>query len=134
MNMRFPPQLRSLAPRANPHRGAISLTLPSGELCLQMTLAALAELEAELASGSTAALLRKVGEEGLNAKETQQVLVAALRGGGAVNPAASVEALRQCIGVQGLFSLALQVLLITFTPTQRSESLQSGEAAFRAPK
>lgn len=67
---------------ANPMRGEVALVLDGRPHVARLTLAALAELEAELQADGLTGLVARLDEGRISSREILAVLVAGLRGGG----------------------------------------------------
>jgi hypothetical protein len=67
---------------ANPWAGEVTLILDGERRTAKLTLGALAELEAELASGSLVELIERFEQGRHGARDVLAVVVAGLRGGG----------------------------------------------------
>lgn len=68
---------------ANPWRGEVPLELEGGVVALRLTLGALAELEAELGTGSLAELVERFEGGSYAARDILALLRAGMRGAGA---------------------------------------------------
>ncbi|MEV8465446.1 gene transfer agent family protein [Fluviibacterium sp. DFM31] len=68
---------------ANPWRGEVALTIDGQARVLRLTLGALAELEAELDSGSLLDLVGRFESGAFSTRDVLALIVAGLRGGGA---------------------------------------------------
>ncbi|WP_193141638.1 MULTISPECIES: gene transfer agent family protein [unclassified Meridianimarinicoccus] len=67
---------------ANPWRGEVALTIDGQARVLRLTLGALAELEAELDSGSLLDLVGRFESGAFSSRDVLALIVAGLRGGG----------------------------------------------------
>jgi hypothetical protein len=67
---------------ANPWAGEVTLTLDGTRHDLKLTLGALAELEAELASGTLIDLVERFESGAFSSRDVLSLIVAGLRGGG----------------------------------------------------
>ncbi|MCA8882327.1 MAG: gene transfer agent family protein [Rhodobacteraceae bacterium] len=68
---------------ANPWSGEVALTIDGQERALKLTLGALAELEADLETGSLLELVARFEEGRFSTRDVLSLIVAGLRGGGA---------------------------------------------------
>jgi hypothetical protein len=68
---------------ANPWSGEVALTIDGQPRVLKLTLGALAELEAELESGSLLDLVARFEGGAFSTRDVLALIVAGLRGGGA---------------------------------------------------
>lgn len=66
----------------NPWAGEVCLTIDGAPRRMKLTLGALAELEANLATGSLIGLVERFEEGGFSARDLLLLLSAGLRGGG----------------------------------------------------
>ena len=69
---------------ANPWTGEVTLVIDGEPRLLKLTLGALAELEAELQTGSLVQLVERFESGGFSASDVLQLVTAGLRGGGAM--------------------------------------------------
>ncbi|MGK7652586.1 gene transfer agent family protein [Roseovarius sp. B08] len=67
---------------ANPWAGEVALTLDGARHDLKLTLGALAELEAELATGTLIDLVERFESGAFSSRDVLSLIVAGLRGGG----------------------------------------------------
>jgi len=67
---------------ANPWAGEVTLTLDGTRRDLKLTLGALAELEAELATGTLIDLVERFESGAFSSRDVLSLIVAGLRGGG----------------------------------------------------
>lgn len=67
---------------ANPWAGEVTLTLNGTRHDLKLTLGALAELEAELATGTLIDLVERFESGAFSSRDVLSLIVAGLRGGG----------------------------------------------------
>lgn len=68
---------------ANPWTGEVALVIDGQRQVLKLTLGALAELEAELESGSLVELVQRFEGGAFSSRDVLALVVAGLRGGGA---------------------------------------------------
>lgn len=68
---------------ANPWTGEVALIIDGQQWVLKLTLGALAELEAELESGSLVELVQRFEGGAFSSRDVLALVVAGLRGGGA---------------------------------------------------
>ncbi|MCU9838098.1 gene transfer agent family protein [Ruegeria sp. WL0004] len=68
---------------ANPWTGEVALVIDGQRRVLKLTLGALAELEAELESGSLVELVQRFEGGAFSSRDVLALVVAGLRGGGA---------------------------------------------------
>ncbi|MCE8511791.1 gene transfer agent family protein [Ruegeria pomeroyi] len=68
---------------ANPWTGEVALVIDGEQRVLKLTLGALAELEAELESGSLVELVQRFEGGAFSSRDVLALVVAGLRGGGA---------------------------------------------------
>lgn len=68
---------------ANPWTGEVALVIDGQQRVLKLTLGALAELEAELESGSLVELVQRFEGGAFSSRDVLALVVAGLRGGGA---------------------------------------------------
>ncbi|RVV99002.1 gene transfer agent family protein [Mesobaculum littorinae] len=66
----------------NPHAGEVALTLDGERRIAKLTLGALAELEAELSTGSLVELIERFETGAFSTRDLLALLCAGLRGGG----------------------------------------------------
>ncbi|MBO9464413.1 gene transfer agent family protein [Tropicibacter sp. R15_0] len=66
----------------NPWRGEVALTIDGERHLMRLTLGALAELEAQLESGSLVDLVQRFEQGGFSTRDVLALIVAGLRGGG----------------------------------------------------
>ncbi len=67
---------------ANPWAGEVAVVIDGRRHVLKLTLGALAELEAELESGSLVDLVARFEGEAVSSRDVLRLIVAGLRGGG----------------------------------------------------
>ncbi len=67
---------------SNPWRGEVALTVDGQRRMMKLTLGALAELEAELQSGTLVELVERFESEAFSTRDVLALIVAGLRGGG----------------------------------------------------
>ena len=67
---------------ANPWAGEVELVIDGKSHVLKLTLGALAELEATLATGSLVDLVKRFESEAFSTRDVLALIVAGLRGGG----------------------------------------------------
>ncbi|MCE8546094.1 gene transfer agent family protein [Ruegeria pomeroyi] len=68
---------------ANPWTGEVALVIDGEQRVLKLTLGALAELEAEMESGSLVELVQRFEGGAFSSRDVLALVVAGLRGGGA---------------------------------------------------
>lgn len=106
---------------ANPWGGEVALTIDGQERVLKLTLGALAELEAELKSGSLLELVARFEDGRFSTRDVLCLLVAGLRGGGTPLPVA--ELLKAEIGGGPMAAAQAAALLLAraFTVPESSD-------------
>lgn len=101
---------------ANRQRGEIEATLDGQAYTLCLTLGALAELEASLATGDLMGLARRFEEGKLSAADAVKVISAGLRGGGTDIDDTAVARMRAEGGAAGYVTIVAELLAATFGP------------------
>jgi hypothetical protein len=99
---------------ANRQRGEIEATLDGRTWTLCLTLGALAELEAALATPDLLALAKRFEEGRLSAAEAVRIIGAGLRGAGNDVDDAAVAAMRVEGGAAGYVAIVAELLAATF--------------------
>ncbi len=99
---------------ANRQRGEVEAVLDGRPWTLCLTLGALAELEAALATGDLMGLARRFGEGRLAANDAIRVIGAGLRGAGNQVTDAEVATMRADGGATGYVALVGDLLAATF--------------------
>lgn len=109
----------------NRYRGEISAMIDGREATLCLTLGAMAELEDAFGVDSFAALLARIAEAKLSARQITAILGAGLRGAGHDYTDADIAALSIPGGIAAMTAIALELLNATFivepSPTSRRD-------------
>lgn len=100
---------------ANPWAGEVALVIDGRRHVLKLTLGALAELEAELDSGSLVALVERFEAGAYSSRDVLALIVAGLRGGGWRGRAAELVSAEIEGGPVGAARAAAQLLARAFT-------------------
>lgn len=100
---------------ANPWTGEVALTIDGERRVMKLTLGALAELEAELESGSLVALVERFEAGGFSTRDVLALIVAGLRGGGWQGTAADLVSAEIEGGPIGAAQAAGQLLARAFS-------------------
>ncbi|MET0359850.1 MAG: gene transfer agent family protein [Pararhizobium sp.] len=108
------PRDRSVAGRANRHRGEVEAVIDGERRILCLTLGSLAELETAFAADSLAALARRFSAGGLKAEDLIAILGAGLRGGGNIVSDEDVAEMSVEGGLAGLARLVGELLTAAF--------------------
>ena len=100
---------------ANPWRGEVSLVIDGKRHQARLTLGALAELEATLEADSLIALVERLESNRFSSRDVLALLLAGLRGGGAVMDAATLEHAQIEGGPMAAARAAAELLARAFT-------------------
>ena len=100
---------------ANVWAGEVEVTLDGVPHVARLTLGALAELEAELGTGSLIELAERFESGRYAARDVMRLIVAGLRGGGWRGTAADLEAVEIGGGPMGAVRVAAELLARAFT-------------------
>lgn len=100
---------------ANPWTGEVALVIDGERRVMKLTLGALAELEAELESGSLVALVERFEAGGFSTRDVLALIVAGLRGGGWQGTAADLVSAEIEGGPIGAAQAAGQLLARAFS-------------------
>jgi hypothetical protein len=100
---------------ANPWAGEVSVTLNGEAHLAKLTLGALAELEAELGTGTLIELVERFEAGRFSTRDVLMLIVAGLRGGGWKGCAADLVAVEIGGGPVGAAQAAAQLLARAFT-------------------
>lgn len=98
----------------NPMRGEVGITLDGAPHVARLTLGALAELEAELGTGSLIEMAARFEEGRFSAADVIAVVVAGLRGGGWTGGRADLLAMDVAGGPVGAAQAAARLLARAF--------------------
>ncbi len=101
---------------ANPWAGEVALTIDGERHVCKLTLGALAELEAELDTGSLIDLVRRFEGGDLSSRDVLALVVAGLRGGGWRGAAADLLSAEIEGGPVGAARAAAELLVRAFGP------------------
>lgn len=99
---------------ANPWAGEVTLVMDGEAHVLKLTLGALAELEAELASGTLIDLVERFESGAFSSRDVLSLIVAGLRGGGWKGTARDLLAAEIEGGPLGAARVAAQLLATAF--------------------
>jgi hypothetical protein len=99
---------------ANPHRGEIVARIDGRDHLLCLTLGALAELEAAFGVGDLSALVARLGQGSLAARQLTVIIAAGLRGGGHPVTDAEVADMRFDGGLRGMAQTVARLVEATF--------------------
>ena len=99
---------------ANPWAGEVALVIDGERHVLKLTLGALAELEAELETGTLVELVARFEEGAFSTRDVLALIVAGLRGGGWRGRAADLVAARIEGGPVGAARAAAELLARAF--------------------
>ncbi|MFN3209691.1 MAG: gene transfer agent family protein [Roseovarius sp.] len=99
---------------ANPWAGEVALTLDGERRVLKLTLGALAELEAELSSGTLVDLVERFESGAFSSRDVLALIVAGLRGGGWQGTARDLLAAEIEGGPLGAARVAARLLAVAF--------------------
>ncbi len=99
---------------ANGKRGEIDAVIDGKSYTLCLTLGALAELEASLATGDLMGLARRFGEGKLTAGDAVRVIGAGLRGAGNDVADEAVARMKAEGGAAGYVAIVAELLAVTF--------------------
>lgn len=100
---------------ANPWAGEVSVTLNGEAHVAKLTLGALAELEAELGTGTLVELVERFEAGRFSTRDVLMLIVAGLRGGGWKGRAADLVAVEIGGGPVAAAQVAAQLLARAFT-------------------
>lgn len=100
---------------ANPWAGEVSVTLNGEAHVARLTLGALAELEAELGTGTLVELVERFEAGRFSARDVLMLIVAGLRGGGWTGQAADLVGVDIGGGPVAAAQVAAQLLARAFT-------------------
>ncbi|AYE86018.1 gene transfer agent family protein [Sulfitobacter sp. D7] len=100
---------------ANPWRGEVSPVIDGKRHQARLTLGALAELEATLEADSLVALVERFESNRFSSRDVLALLLAGLRGGGAVMDAATLEHAQIEGGPMAAARAAAELLARAFT-------------------
>ncbi len=106
---------------ANPYAGEACLVIDGTPHVLKLTLGALAELEADLATGTLIDLVARFEGEGFSARDVMALIVAGLRGGGWRGGSDDLLAAEIEGGPIEAARVAAQLLARAFTPPSELE-------------
>lgn len=104
---------------ANPWAGEVCLTIDGVPQQMKLTLGALAELEAELQTGSLIDLVERFESGGFSARDLLLLLGAGLRGGGVSMTTEALAAAEIEGGALAAARAAGQLLALAFGPSTR---------------
>lgn len=102
----------------NPFAGEVAVTLNGAPQRAKLTLGALAELEASLASGSLMDLIGRIEARQFSARDVLAIVLAGLRGGGWQGSAADLAQADIAGGPMGAARAAAQLLARAFALPQ----------------
>lgn len=105
---------------ANPWAGEVTLTLDGTRHDLKLTLGALAELEAELATGTLIDLVERFESSAFSSRDVLSLIVAGLRGGGWKGTARDLLAAEIEGGPLEAARIAAQLLAAAFMATGKA--------------
>lgn len=103
---------------ANPWAGEVAVTLDGVPQVAKLTLGALAELEAELGTGTLVELVERFEAGRYSTRDVLMLIVAGLRGGGWRGTAADLLAVEIGGGPVGAAQAAAQLLARAFSPPE----------------
>ncbi|WP_380052822.1 gene transfer agent family protein [Falsihalocynthiibacter sp. SS001] len=106
---------------ANPWAGEVALTLDGEERVLKLTLGALAELEANLETGTLIDLVARFEAGKYATRDVLQLIVAGLRGGGWTGVAEDLLRAEIKGGPIVAAQVAAQLLAVAFTVPERPQ-------------
>lgn len=101
---------------ANPFAGEVALVIDDERHVLKLTLGALAELEADLETGTLVQLVERFESGAFSSRDVLALIVAGLRGGGWRGTAGDLIAADIEGGAIGAARAAAQLLARAFTP------------------
>lgn len=101
---------------ANPFAGEVALVIDDQRHVLKLTLGALAELEADLETGTLVQLVERFESGTFSSRDVLALIVAGLRGGGWRGTAGDLIAADIEGGAIGAARAAAQLLARAFTP------------------
>ncbi len=107
---------------ANPHRGEVSLNVNGEEIQMRLSLGALAELEAQLSTGSLMALAERFESGRDTASDLQALLEAGMRGAGNDCPVGALADADIEGGAIGAMRAGLDLLSAAFRPFQNEDA------------
>ena len=99
---------------ANPWAGEVAVTLDGRRHLCKLTLGALAELEAELATGTLVELVARFEGQSFSVRDVLALLVAGLRGGGWQGTAADLRTAEIAGGPVEVARVAAELLARAF--------------------
>lgn len=99
---------------ANRHRGDVEAEIDGRRHVLRLTLGSLAELEDALGANSLPALIARLSDAPLSARDLSEIIAAGLRGGGSQATAEDVFAMHVSGGLQGAAQLVNALLKAAF--------------------
>jgi hypothetical protein len=99
---------------ANRYRGEIEAEIGGARRTLVLTLGALAELEAAFGAGDLVALVERLGNGKLSARDLIRIIGAGLRGAGETMTDDDVARMEIDGGAQGFVRIAAELITATF--------------------
>lgn len=100
---------------ANPYAGEVTVVVDGVPRVAKLTLGALAELEAELHTGSLMDLITRIETRQFSARDVLAIVLAGLRGGGWTGTAADLMRADLAGGPMGAAKTAAQLLARAFS-------------------
>lgn len=100
---------------ANPYAGEVTVVVDGVPRMAKLTLGALAELEAELHTGSLMDLITRIETRQFSARDVLAIVLAGLRGGGWIGTAADLMRADLAGGPMGAAKTAAQLLARAFS-------------------
>lgn len=99
----------------NPYAGEVAVSINGQKHIAKLTLGALAELEANLETGSLMEMIERIEARRFSARDVLSILVAGLRGGGWQGTAADLGHAEVGGGPMGAARVAAQLLARAFS-------------------